>query len=94
VKINRADVITQNQDTSDIDLITMSLLGADVQPLSISPNTDTESDFITANFTYTECVGEEQFHVNVTLIDKCSQQSSPVVIPCEPCELKGITIIQ
>jgi hypothetical protein len=93
VKVNKTDMITQNRDTSDIDLITISVLGADVQQLSISPNTNTESDFITAYFSHTdhECVDEEQFHVKATLIDKCSQQSSPVVITCEPCILKGTT---
>ena len=56
------------------------MLGVDVQQLSISPNTNTESDFITANFSYAECGGDEQFHVNITLIDKCGQQSSPVAV--------------
>ena len=90
VKVNKTAVITQNQDTSDINLITlMTALGAE---LSISPNTATKSDFITVNFSYTdECEGEEQFHVNVKLIDKCGQQSSPVVIKCEP---KGTIFIK
>ena len=86
VKVNKTAVITQNQDTSDINLITlMTTLGAE---LSISPYTAAKSDSITANFSYTdEC--KEQFHVNVTLslIDKCGQRSSPVVIECKP---KGI----
>lgn len=94
VKVNKTAVITQNQDTSDINLITlMAALGSE---LSISPNTATESDFITANFSYTdEFKGEEQFHVNVTLIDKCGQQSSPVEIKCKPCKklIKGIPFL-
>ena len=49
-----------------------------------------ESDFITANFSYAECGGDEQFYVNITLIDKCGQQSSPVAINCKHCERKGI----
>ena len=63
----------------------------DVRQLSISPNTNTESDFITANFSYAECGGDEQFHVIISLynIDKCGQQSSPVAIECKPCETKG-----
>ena len=83
VKVNKTAVITQNQDTLDINLITlMTALGSE---FSISLNTATESDFITANFLYTdECEGEEQFNVSVKLIDKCGQQSSPVVIECEP----------
>jgi hypothetical protein len=89
VEINKADMITQNQDTSDINLINIAVLGGDIQQLPISLNTDTESDLIIANFTDTKCVGEEHFHVNTTLIDKCGQQSSPVVIECKPCETRG-----
>lgn len=90
VKVNKTAVITQNQDTSDINLITlMTALGAE---LSISPNTATKSDFITANFLYTdECEGEEQFHVSVKLIDKCGQQSSPVMAKCMPCAGESLT---
>ena len=98
VKVNKTAMITQNQDTSNINLITlMTILGADVQQLSISPNTYTESDFITANFLYTDKrERKEQFHVNVTLIDKCGQQSSPVVIERKPCKIhvKGTIFIK
>ena len=90
VKVNKTAVITQNQDTSDINLITlMTALGSE---LSISPNTATNSDFITANFLYTDgCEGEEQFHINVKLIDKCGQQSSPVMAKCKSCAGESLT---
>ena len=92
IKVNKSDILAQNRDISDINSVTLKLLGLDVQQLSTSLNTNTESDFITANFSYAECEGDEQFHVNVTLIiiDKCGQQSYPVAIKCEPCETKGI----
>ena len=95
VKMNKNDMLTQKQDTSNVNLVslTVSRLGVDVQQLSISPNTNSESDFITANFLYTECVGDERFRVNITLSDECDRQSSPTVVECKPCEPKGISNI-
>ena len=67
IKVNKSDILAQNRDISDINSVTLKLLGLDVQQLSTSLNTNTESDFITANFSYAECEGDEQFHVNITL---------------------------
>ena len=83
VKVNKTDMLTQNQDTSNVNLVTLTVLGDDVQQLSISPNTNTKSEFITANFLYTECIGDKQFHVNVTVVDMCGQQSSPIPVECK-----------
>ena len=89
MKVSKTDVLAQNRDVSDINLVNLKVLGEDVQQLSISPNVNTESDFITANFLYAECMGDKQFQVNVTLIDRCDQRSFPVMIDCEAWETNG-----
>ena len=90
IKFNMS-VLAQNWDTSEINLVTLKVLEANVQQLSISPSANSESDIITANFSVNHDFMRDGYQVNITITDKCGRQSNPITLQCK-CDLKGMNI--
>ena len=83
-------VLAQNLNTSEINLVTLKVLEANVQQLSVNPRAKSESDIITANFSVDRKFMRDGYQVNITITDKCGRQSNPITLQQCKCYQQGI----